>query len=34
MALVLLWQLEQRPVTDGDAAAWLKVAIAQEVVEL
>ena len=33
-AFTLLWQLEHRPATAGVAAAWLKVAVAQVVVEL
>jgi hypothetical protein len=33
-ALVPLWHVEQRPPTAGVAAAWLKVAVAQVVVEL
>ena len=33
-AVVPLWQLEQRPATGGLAVAWLKVAVAQLVVEL
>ena len=31
---VPLWQLAQRPATGGLAVAWLKVAVAQLVVEL
>ena len=33
-AFVLLWQVEHRPATAGVAVAWLKVAVAQVVVEL
>ena len=33
-AFTLLWQVEQRPATAGVAVAWLKVTVAQVVVEL
>ena len=33
-AFTLLWQSAQRPATAGVAVAWLKVAVAQVVVEL
>ncbi len=33
-ALVPLWQVEQRPATAGTAVVWLKLPVAQVVVEL